>query len=164
MKPIGRRILSGLLLGLLSLPAYSGTRIESLYVPGPNLELEGRWLSPYARASSDPAQASLFVAESAFKEMLLTIPPAFIGKNVRIFLIIPPQTPGIAGPAGLEVQWRTQGVFLPGTARPGERVLFFQGVIQQSPLRDLIAYTFRVDARYNSGQIRFDPIYEIEER
>lgn len=164
MKRIGRRIVSGLLLGLLSLPALSGTRIESLYVPGPNLDLQGRWLSPYARASTDSAQANLFVAESAFKEMLLTIPPAFIGKNVRIFLIIPPQTPGIAGSAGLEVQWRTQGVFLPGNARPGERVLFFQGVIQQSPLRDLIAYTFRVDARYNNGQIRFDPIYEIEER
>ena len=164
MKRSDRRILLGLLLGLLALPALAGTRIESLYIPGPNLDLQARWLTPNARASSDPARANLFVAESAFTEMLLTIPTNFIGKNVRVFLIMPPQTPGIAGPAGLEVTWRTQGVFLPGTARPGERVLFFQGVIQQSPLRDLIAYTFRVDARYTSGQVRFDPIYEIEER
>jgi hypothetical protein len=68
MKHTGRRILSGLLLGVLTLPALSGTRIESLYVPGPNLDLQGRWLSSYARASTDPAQANLFVAESAFKE------------------------------------------------------------------------------------------------
>jgi hypothetical protein len=164
MKHIGLRILSGLLLGLLSLPTLAGTRIESRYVPGPNLDLQGRWQSPNARAITDPARANLFVAESAFTQMQLTIPAAFIGKNVRIFLVMPPQTPGITGPAGLEVQWRTQGVFLPGTARPGERVLFFQGVIQQSLLRDLIAYTFRVDARYNNGQVRFDPVYEIEER
>jgi hypothetical protein len=161
---IGYRLLSGLLLGLLSLPALAGMRIESRYVPGPNLDLQARWLVPRPRATTDPAQASLMVAESAFTEMLLTIPADFIGKNVRIFLIMPPQTPGIAGPAGMEAEWRTQGVFLPGKARPGERVLFFQGVIKQSPLRDLIAYTFRVDARYNTGHVRFDPIYEIEER
>ncbi len=164
MKRIGHQILPGLLIGLLSLAAAAGTRIESLYVPGPNLDLQARWLTPNTRASTDPARANLFVAESPFTEMQLTIPATFIGKNVRIFLIMPPQTTGIAGPAGMEVQWRTQGVFLPGTARPGERVLFFQGIIQQSLLRDLIAYTFRVDARYTSGQIRFDPIYEIEER
>ncbi len=164
MMRIGRRLSWGLLLGLLSLPALAGTRIESRYVPGPNLDLQARWLVPNARPNADPRQANLFVAESAFTEMFLDIPAAFIGKNVRIFLIMPQQTPGIAGPTGMEAEWRTQGVFLPGSARPGERVLFFQGVIQQSPLRDLIAYTFRMDARYNTGQVRFDPIYEIEER
>ena len=164
MKRVSGCISWGLLLGLLSLPAFAGTRIESLYVPGPNLSLQARWLVPNPSANSDPALANLFVAESAFTEMLLTIPADFIGKNVRIFLVMPPQIPGVAGPAGMEVEWRTQGVFLPGKARPGERVLFFQGVIQQSPLRDLIAYTFRMDARYNQGKVRFDPAYEIEER
>lgn len=164
MKRIRRRMPWGLLLGLLALPALAGTRIESLYVPGPNLDLQARWSTPGARGSNDPVRANLMVAESTFTEMLLTIPPAFIGKNVRIFLVMPPQTPGIAGPAGMEAEWRTQGVFLPGKARPGERVLFFQGVIQRSPLRDLIAYTFRMDARYNTGHVRFDPVYEIEER
>ena len=164
MKRIGRRIPWGLLLWLLSLPVLAGTRIESLYVPGPNLSLQARWMTRNPRAAPDPALANIMVAESAFTEMLLTIPADFIGKNVRIFLVMPPQIPGIAGSAGMEVEWRTQGVFLPGKARPGERVLFFQGVIQQSPLRDLIAYTFRMDARYNQGKVRFDPAYEIEER
>jgi hypothetical protein len=158
------RITWGLLFGLLSLPALAGTRLESLYVPGPNLNLQSRWLVPNARATTDAAQANLFIAESAFTEMLLTIPASYVGKNVQIFLIMPPQIPGVIGPAGMEVEWRTQGVFLPGKARPGERVLFFQGVIQQSPLRDLIAYKFRMDARYNNGEIRFDPLYEIEQR
>lgn len=158
------RISCGLLLGLLSLPALAGTRIESLYVPGPNLNLQSRWVVPGARATTDPAQANLFIAESPFTEMLLTIPATYIGKNVQIFLIMPPQIPGVSGPAGMEVEWRTQGVFLPGKARPGERVLFFQGVIQQSPLRDRIAYKFQMDARYNNGQVRFDPLYEIEQR
>ncbi|HYA38812.1 MAG TPA: hypothetical protein VEI74_11150 [Candidatus Methylomirabilis sp.] len=164
MKILRHCISWGVLLGLWSLPALAGTRIESLYVPGPNLSLQSRWLVPDARATTDAAQANLFVAESAFTEMLLTIPAEYIGKNVQIFLIMPPQIPGVIGPAGMEVEWRTQGVFLPGKARPGERVLLFQGVIRQSPLRDLIAYTFRVDARYNNGQIRFDPFYEIEQR
>lgn len=164
MKNFHRRIPWGLLLALLSLPALAGTRLESLYVPGPNLNLQSRWLVTKPGATTDPAQANLFIAESAFTEMLLTIPSAYVGKNVQIFLIMPPQIPGVLGPAGMEVEWRTQGVFLPGKARPGERVLFFQGVIQQSPLRDLIAYKFRMDARYNNGQVRFDPIYEIEQR
>ena len=159
-----RRISCGLLLGLLSLPVPAGTRLESLYVPGPNLNLQARWLVQDARATRDPSQANLFIAESAFTEMLLNIPAAYVGKNVQIFLIMPPQIPGVSGPAGMEVEWRTQGVFLPGKARPGERVLFFQGVIQQSPLRDRIAYKFSMDARYNNGQVRFDPLYEIEQR
>jgi len=164
MKCIGRRMPWGLLLWLFSLPALAGTRIESLYVPGPNLNLQARWLTHASHATTDPTLANFMVAESAFTEMLLTIPANFIGKNVRIFLVMPPQIPGVAGQTGMEVEWRTQGVFLPGKARPGERVLFFEGVIQQSPLRDLIAYTFRMDARYNQGQVRFDPAYEIEER
>jgi len=164
MIRVGHWLSWGLLLGLLALPAFAGTRIESVYVPDRNLDLQARWLIPNASARTDAALANLMVAESAFTEMLLTIPADFIGKNVRIFLVMPPQIPGVAGQAGMEVEWRTQGVFLPGKARPGERVLFFQGVIQQSPLRDLIAYTFRMDARYNQGQVRFDPAYEIEER
>jgi hypothetical protein len=164
MKCIGRRMSWGLLLWLFSLPALAGTRIESLYVPGPNLSLQARWMTRTPHATTDPTLANLMVAESAFTEMLLTIPADFIGKNVRIFLVMPPQIPGVIGPAGMEVEWRTQGVYIPGKAHPGERVLFFQGVIRQSPLRDLIAYKFRMDARYNHGQIRFDPFYEIEDR
>jgi len=151
-------------LSLITLPALAGTRIESLYVPGPNLDLKARWLVPSSRMSSDRARANLMVAESTFTEIVFNIPSEFVGKNVKIFMIMPPQTVGMVGSTGLEVEWRTQGVLLPGKLQANEKVLFFEGVIPKSPLRDWIAYTFRMDARYTLGDVRFDPVYEIELR
>jgi hypothetical protein len=163
MNSVGRHLVAGLLLGLSSFSAMAGLPIDSSYFPGPNLDLQARWLMPTARGGSDPALANVYVAESAFTELHLTIPPTFLGKRVRIFLIVPGQVSGVEGSSGFDVAWRTQGVFLPGAARPGVRVLFFQGIIQSSPLRDLVAYTFKVDARNSLGPIRFEPVYEIEE-
>jgi hypothetical protein len=41
-------------------------------------------------------------------------------------------------------------------------VLFYEGTVPGTPLRDFVAYTFKVDARYSSGPVRFEPVYEIE--
>jgi hypothetical protein len=65
---------------------------------------------------------------------------------------------------GLEAEWRTQGIFLSGKARPGDRVLFFEGTPTGSLLRDYVAYTFSIDARETMGPIRFETVYEIEQR
>lgn len=163
MTFLGSRAVLGFCLGISSVSAIAGLPLESSYYPGPNLDLEARWLVPAPGVSTDPTMANLMVAESTFTELRLTIPPTFLGKRVRIFLSLPGQVPGMAGVAGFEASWRTQGVFLPGAVRPGVRVLFFQGIIQSSPLRDLVAYTFKMDARNSLGPVRFEPLYEIEE-
>lgn len=164
MSAMRQRIIAGALAILASLPALAGQRIESQYYPGPNLDLQSRWLlAAPQRLRAEPALRSVYVAESPFTEMRLLVPPSWVGKRARIYLLVPGQVIGMSGQAGFEAEWRTQGVFLAGKSRPGDRVLFYEGTVRGTPLRDFIAYTFKVDARYASGPVRFEPVYEIEE-
>ena len=149
--------------GLLALPAGAGQRIESYYFPGPELQLQSRWLVPHLRPSVDPELASITVAESAFTELRLVVPQAFIGKRVRIDAVLPAFAQGVEGSRGLEVEWRAQGAFKPGKLRMGERIPLFEGVASGPILSDRVAYIVRVDARYVAGPIRFETVYEIEE-
>lgn len=158
------RMVTGLLAVLASLPLLAGQRIESQYFPGPNLELQSRWLlSAPQRIRAESALRNIMVAESAFTELRLIVPPAYVGKRARVYLLVPGQIIGMSGLSGFEAEWRTQGVFLPGKCRPGNRVLFYEGTVPGTPLRDRVAYTFKVDASYASGPVRFEPVYEIEE-
>lgn len=154
----------GVVLSLAGAPALAGERIEPSFFPSPQINADSRWLISHVRADTDPELANSMVAETDFTELRLPIPPALIGKNVRIHLVLPAATQGAGGRNGLEVEWRTQGVFRAGSARPGDRVLFFEGPATQPLLSDLVAYTFHIDARYAAGPVRFEPEYEIEER
>ncbi len=158
------RVITLVLAIFASLPVLAGERIESRYFPGPNLDLQARWLVPAPqRLRAEPGLRSIYVAESPFTELRLLVPPAFVGKRVRIFLLVPGRVTGMSGQAGFEAEWRTQGVFLPGKSRAGDRVLFYEGTVPSTPLRDFVAYTFKVDDRHTSGPVRFEPEYEIEE-
>ena len=158
------RMVTGLLAVLASLPGLAGQRVEFQYHPRPNLELQSRWLlSAPQRIRAEAALRNIMVAESAFTELRVLVPPAWVGKRARIYLQLPGQLVGMSGLSGFEAEWRTQGVFLPGKSRPGDRVLFYEGTVPGTPLRDFVAYTFKVDARYSSGPVRFEPVYEIEE-
>jgi hypothetical protein len=147
-----------------SVAAVAAQRIESTYFPSPNLELEGHWLVAQPRANTDADAFNAIVAQSAVTELRLTIPPPYVGKRVRIFMVLPIANEGMSNGQGLMVEWRAQGVYLSGQGRPGERALFFQGVVAGNVLRDNITYTFHIDGRYTSGPVRFEPVYEIEEQ
>ncbi len=152
---------------VLSLAAPStpaGERIEPRFFPSPMINLDSRWLIPHPRTDTDPELANTMVAQTDFTELHLPVPPVLVGRSVRVFLVLPAATQGAGGRNGLEVEWKTQGVFRAGSARPGDRVLFFEGRVTQPLLKDLVAYTFLIDARYSTGPVRFEPEYEIEER
>jgi hypothetical protein len=154
----------GIALTLTAPPTLAGERIEPSFFPSPQINVDSRWLIPYARADTDPELANTMVAETDFTELRLPIPPVLVGRSVRILLVLPAAIQGTGGRNGLEVEWKTQSVFRAGSARPGDRVLFFEGPVSQPLLSDLIAYTFRIDARYSTGRVRFEPEYEIEEQ
>lgn len=151
-------------LWLAGSPVLAGERIEPRFFPSPQVNADSHWLLSQVKADTDPELANALIAETDFTELRLPIPPALVGKNVRIFLVLPAATQGAGGRNGLEVEWRTQGVFHSGNARPGDRVVFYDGSVQQPELRDFVAYTFRIDARYSTAPIRFEPEYDIEER
>lgn len=162
------RVFSSLLRGLIVaavvvLPATGGQRIESHYFPGPELRLESRWLVPHVRAGRDAALNNVVVAESAFTELRLIVPQAYIGKRVRVTASLPAFAQGVGGSRGLEVEWRTQGVFQPGKLAMGERLVLYEGVVRGALLSDRLAYVVRMDARYATGPIRFETVYEIDE-
>jgi|GEM_PF-1592816 len=153
-----------LVAGLTATLAHGGQAIEARFFPSPDLQLEGRWAAPKPSLRNDPAFNNLVIGETPMTELRLIVPQAFVGKRVRVHMVVPSATQGLAGNRGLEVQWTTQGIFRSGTARPGERVLFYEGTATGGLLRDFVAYTLRVDATYMNGPLRFDPVYEIEER
>lgn len=148
---------------LMIFSAHGGQRIESYYFPGPELQLESRWLVPHLRAHNDAGLNDVMIAESAYTELRLVVPSTLVGKRVRVDALLPAFVQGMDGTRGLEVEWRTQGVFRPGKLRMGERVTLFEGVANGPLLSDRVAYVVRTDARYVVGPIRFETVYEIEE-
>lgn len=152
-----------LAMALIVVPARSGQKLESHFFPSPELRVQTRWLVPLSRPGGDPALGSMMVAESPFTELRLMVPQSYVGKRVRIDALLPAFAQGVEGSRGLKVEWRTQGVFRPGKLHMGERVPFFEGVVNGTTLSDRVAYVIHMDARYASGPIRFETIYEIEE-
>lgn len=152
-----------LALGLAALPAVAGQRLEARFFPNPHLELQAQWLEPVLRRGLDPEQARVLIATSPYTELQMTIPAAMVGKRVRILLVAPTQIRGVSDRRGLEMEWKTQGTYLPGRARPGDRVLLYQGVVTNSLLRGMIAFTYRINGDYVEGHISVEPVYEIEE-
>ncbi len=163
MMALRGRLFLLVVLGQLSVSAAAdGQRIEARFFPGPDLNIEARWLMPVLSPRGDPTLNSLLVAQTSTTELRMAVPAEFIGKRIRVYLRLPSTTPGLMANHGLEAEWTTQGVYLPGKAAPGARALFFEGVANAPLLRDFVTYTFRIDANYVTGPVRFDPVYEIE--
>lgn len=143
---------------------YSAERVRSEFFPQRHLVLEGQWQNPGFTADIDAD--SRVIAGASDIELRLFIPPAFTSppQQAQIFMLIPAQIPGLDVGGGLEVTWVTRGRLLNGTARPGDRVLIFEGVVGEPVLSDFLNLTITIDARKMVGAVRFDPLFEIERR
>lgn len=111
---------------LAAAPAVAATyRLDdSASLPRESTALLG-WRSPLpSRYGEDSLQGTIGVA------LRLDV-SAFRGRAGRIYLVLPEQaTPGI------HLAWRTQGRLLSGQAKPGQRVLVFEGSIGTPFLED----------------------------
>lgn len=144
--------------------ALAGERLRSEFFPQRHLALAGQWANP--RFSGDIDADSRVVAGYSDVELRLFIPPAFTSppQQAQIFMVIPAQIPGLDGGGGLEMSWTTRGRFLNGTARPGDRVPIFEGLVSEPVLTDFLNLTISIDARRMLGALRIDPLFEIERR
>lgn len=90
----------------------------------------------------------------------------YVGKQARIYYVVPALIPGLRSPAGLLVEWRTLGAFAGGTARPGERSLVWSGVVAQPWMQEALDLSFQVELRQlqlgRDGQLGFESYFEIE--
>ncbi|MDX1489517.1 MAG: hypothetical protein R3268_15015 [Acidiferrobacterales bacterium] len=143
---------------------HPGERVRSEFFPQRHLALQGQWANP--RFTADLDADSRIVAAYNDIELRLFIPPAFTSppQQAQIFMLIPAQIPGLDVGGGLEVSWVTRGRLLNVTARPGDRVLIFEGVVGEPVLADFLNLVIMIDARGMVGAVRFDPLFEIERR
>lgn len=150
---------------------YAGTnvshpaeRVRSEFFPQRHLTLQGQWANP--RFTGDIDADSRVVASFNDIELRFFLPPAFTSppQQAQIFMLMPVQIPGLDVGGGLEFTWVTRGRLLNGTARPGDRVLIFEGVVGEPVLADFLNLTITIDARRMVGPVRLDPLFEIERR
>lgn len=160
----GSRVVLAILLGAGAALAQSGERVRSEFFPQRHLALQGQWANP--RFTGDLDADSRIVATYNDIELRLFIPPAFTSppQQARIFMLMPAQIPGLDVGGGLEISWVTRGRLLNVTARPGDRVLIFEGVVGEPVLTDFLNLVIAIDARRMVGTVRFDPLFEIERR
>lgn len=86
----------------------------------------------------------------------------YVGRQARIYLVLPVIIRGLDDPDALRLSWSTRGVFSDGTVTPGARALLFDGVIIDPVMIDVLDFTIDVDGRSFNEPINFEPEYEIE--
>jgi hypothetical protein len=112
-------------------------------------------------ANLSPEQINALVAEANGIELRFDL-SRYVGKNVRIHMVLPPTLKGLRGSAGFRADWRTRGRFIPGSIAPGGRTLVYQGPIPAKELSEVFDFTLHIDGRYFTGGLGFDPVFEIE--
>lgn len=90
----------------------------------------------------------------------------FVGRQARIYYVVPSAMPGLRSPAGLRVAWRGSGLFSNGTARPGERQLVWVGQVREPWMSEGLDLTMQVDLREVTlppdGNFGFESYFDIE--
>lgn len=90
----------------------------------------------------------------------------FMGKQARIYYVVPPAIAGLRSPAGLKVEWRGNGIFSNGQARPGERNLVWTGTIRDAWMVEGLDVSMLVDLREirlpPGATFGFESYFEIE--
>jgi hypothetical protein len=86
----------------------------------------------------------------------------FVGRAARIFLTLPVSMSGVENPADLELRWEASGAFLPGSLRPGQSTLVFEGVIEQDVTSVIFDFLLLLENPGLSDTFTVEPFYEIE--
>ncbi len=89
-------------------------------------------------APSRTAEGNLMTGTTTLRVRLNVAP--WLRRAGRIYLNLPAQPPGPLG-----VSWLTQGRFLPGQVRSGNRVLVYSGPITTPFMEDVLTLQFSVD-------------------
>ena len=90
----------------------------------------------------------------------------YVGRQARIYYVVPATIPGLRTPTGVKVEWRTRGLFTAGAARGGERRLVWSGVVREAFMTESLELTmqFRLaDVIARAGaSLSFESYFEIE--
>lgn len=90
----------------------------------------------------------------------------YVGRDARIYYVIPAVIPGLRMPTALSVEWQGSGLFASGVAHPGERVQVWSGRVGEEWINEGLDLTMRVDLREldlpQGANFGFESYFEIE--
>lgn len=90
----------------------------------------------------------------------------YAGKQARIYYVVPLGIVGLRSPVGLKIEWRGNGIFSNGQARPGERTLVWTGIVHDTWMTEGLDLTMQVDLREirlpPGANFGFESYFEIE--
>lgn len=143
----------------------------SLCAQGQAIRLEDR--SPRARYDLQPAWAhdgpgllgperlNALIARAPAVEVRIDTSPV-VGRRGRIYIALPQDVPGLRGPSGLRMEWRSRGLMQSGFVLPGERTLLYDGPVSSPVTSDFLDVTIHIDARHAAAGLRIEPYFEFE--
>ena len=166
------KTLSVLVLGLLALsssPAAFAQRVvlDDSLSPRQNFSLDLKW----GPRDVQQALGALFTDQNSL------LPPVpgylsgvevrldtsqFVGQRVRIFLLIPEGIAGDSSGGTLEVAWQARGVFESGSARPGQAVLIFEGLLEKPITSGTFDFAITAASTGITDSFSFELTYELE--
>jgi hypothetical protein len=86
----------------------------------------------------------------------------YVGKSARIYYVVPAAIGNLRSPSGLRVEWRGRNTFASGSARAGQRVLLWSGVVTAPGMEDALELKMGLALSEMQGPIRFESYFEIE--
>jgi len=87
---------------------------------------------------------------------------AYVGRNARIFLVLPTLANTGALPADLRVEWRTRGAMRAGIAAPGTRTLVYEGRVASATTGDWFDFFVTANSTTLGSNVQFEPYFDIE--
>lgn len=148
--------------------AWAGTRLDDSASPralvqAPQMVSEyGYPLNQYVPGV--PAAQRGVVEFGRIEYRLATAP--YVGRNARIYFVIPPVVSGLRSPQGLQVSWRSEGHFASGSGRPGDKIQVWSGVVRDAYMSEALAlrmeFALREMLPQASGGISLECFFEIE--
>lgn len=86
----------------------------------------------------------------------------YVGQTARIYMTLPTTIAGLASPADLELEWDVTTPFIPGSIRPGESMLVFEGTIETIVTSAVFMFALRLDRGAETETFDLEPYYELE--
>jgi len=111
-----------------------------------------RWKSAMPRSAAE----NLMTGSTTIRVRLNVLP--WLRHSGKIYLSLPAQPPG-----PLEVSWITQGRFMPGQIRSGNRVLVYAGLITAPFMEEVMKFQFSMDGRLLARAVPVTYHFEMDE-
>jgi len=149
-----------IVLACVPFPGALAAKLDDSPSPRQRIDVRTRWLHDGDNLS-DPKLLNAMIADVANLDVRLNT-AAYVGKRGRIYMAVPQLVPGLRSPEGMRIEWRTRGMFQPGSVLPGGRALLYDGLIEKPITGDILDVSIFLDARDTGAGLRFEPRFEID--